>query len=93
MGACIAMYQVANTTLPNLRAVYVRLPLILVPPVPFFLVGGKKVLGLAGVALALRNNYVSRYQTRLALSQIKDGSHTCVYGGKWGKDLVEVVRI
>jgi hypothetical protein len=87
------MYQVANTQVAERATVKVRLPLVLLPPVPFFLVGGESVLGLAGVALALRNNYVSRYQTRLALSQIKDGSHTCVYGGKWGKDLVEVVRI
>jgi hypothetical protein len=59
------MYQVANTTLPNL--VYVK--------------------------RELRNLYVPRRLVRVALSQIKDGSHTCVYGGKWGKDLVEVVRI
>jgi hypothetical protein len=59
------MYQVANTTLPNLGA----------------------------VSRELRNLYVPSRLVRVALSQIKDGSHTCVYGGKWGKDLVEVVRI
>ena len=59
------MYQVANTPLPNLRA----------------------------VERELRDRYVPRRLVRVALSQIKDGSHTCVYGGKWGSDLVEVVRI
>jgi hypothetical protein len=48
---------------------------------------------IGAVARELRNLYVPRRLVRVALSQIKDGSHTCVYGGKWGKDLVEVVRI
>jgi hypothetical protein len=48
---------------------------------------------LGDVKRELRNLYVPRRLVRVALSQIKDGSHTCVYGGKWGEDLVEVVRI
>jgi hypothetical protein len=51
------------------------------------------VHNLRELSIALRNLYVPRRLVRVALSQIKDGSHTCVYGGKWGKDLVEVVRI
>jgi hypothetical protein len=61
--------------------------------VRWYRVGNKEVMGLNGVARELRNLYVPRRLVRVVLSQIKDGSHTCVYGGKWGKDLVEVVRI
>jgi hypothetical protein len=55
--------------------------------------GGRPIYCLRNLVRELRNLYVPRRLVRVALSQIKDGSHTCVYGGKWGKDLVEVVRI
>jgi hypothetical protein len=58
-----------------------------------FSVNGQVVYGKQAIERALRDRYVPRRLVRVALSQIKDGSHTCVYGGKWGKDLVEVVRI
>ena len=56
-------------------------------------VANTQVTSLRAVERELRNRYVSRYMTRVAISHIKEGKHTCVYGGKWGKDLVEVVRI
>jgi hypothetical protein len=79
------MYQVATTYKEDFNQWFSL--------VRWYRVGNKEVMGLSAVARELRNLYVPRRLVRVALSQIKDGSHTCVYGGKWGKDLVEVVRI
>jgi hypothetical protein len=79
------MYQVANTYRISFTEWF--------PLIRWYRVGNKEVMGLRAVERELRDRYVPRRLVRVALSQIKDGSHTCVYGGKWGKDLVEVVRI